>query len=100
MGPADSREELKNEFYPRQAVNQSMMSIDSGLRDPMNRASVNASEMRPRGKIPKKAFKKDADFQQMFGENVDAYLENSDWDVESMDKLSDVSKHTSQTNPG
>ena len=71
------------------------MSIDSGMRDPMRRASINATELnRPGKKIPKKGVNKDTDFETMFGNNVDEYLENSDWDVESMDKLSDVSKHT------
>jgi hypothetical protein len=32
--------------------------------------------------------KKDADFEKMFGKDIDEFLEDSEWDIESMDKMS------------
>jgi hypothetical protein len=31
---------------------------------------------------------KDADFEKMFGKDIDEFLEDSEWDIESMDKMS------------
>ena len=33
-------------------------------------------------------FTKDADFEKMFGQDIDEFLEDSEWDIESMDKMS------------
>jgi len=43
---------------------------------------------------------KDGDFEQMFGKDIDQFLEDSEWDIESMDKVSHYSKGsgTSQQN--
>ena len=35
---------------------------------------------------------KDGDFEQMFGKDIDQFLENSEWDIESMDKVSQNSR--------
>jgi hypothetical protein len=35
---------------------------------------------------------KDADFEKMFGKDIDEFLEDSEWDIESIDKLSRKSK--------
>lgn len=35
---------------------------------------------------------KDGDFEKMFGENIDQFLEDSEWDVDSFDKMSHMSK--------
>lgn len=34
----------------------------------------------------------DADFEQMFGKDIDQFLENSEWDIESQDKVSQGSR--------
>lgn len=31
---------------------------------------------------------KDADFEKMFGKDIDEFLEDSEWDIESVDKMS------------
>ena len=31
---------------------------------------------------------KDADFENMFGKDIDEFLEDSEWDIESIDKMS------------
>ena len=31
---------------------------------------------------------KDADFEKMFGKDIDEFLEDSEWDIESIDKMS------------
>ena len=46
-----------------------------------------------RKKAAKKAKKagkisKDADFEKMFGKDIDEFLEDSEFDIESMDKMS------------
>lgn len=38
------------------------------------------------GKIGKMS--KDADFEEMFGKDIDEFLEDSEWEIESLDKLS------------
>ena len=40
----------------------------------------------------RKAGMKDGDFEQMFGKDIDQFLEDSEWDIESMDKVSHYSK--------
>jgi len=37
---------------------------------------------------------KDGDFEKMFGENIDQFLEDSEWDVDSFDKMSHASKNS------
>jgi len=41
---------------------------------------------------------KDGDFEQMFGKDIDQFLEDSEWDIESQfdDKVSHYSKTSSQ----
>jgi hypothetical protein len=48
-------------------------------------------------KTGKGRISKDADFEKMFGKDIDEFLEDSEWDIESIDKMSHVShgsKHT------
>lgn len=40
---------------------------------------------------------KDADFEKMFGKDIDEFLEDSEWDIESIDKISQFSKHSKNT---
>jgi hypothetical protein len=40
---------------------------------------------------------KDADFEKMFGKDIDEFLEDSEWDIESIDKMSQFSKNSKQT---
>ena len=35
---------------------------------------------------------KDGDFEQMFGKDIDKYLEESEWDIESYEKMSHFSR--------
>ena len=44
------------------------------------------------GKIGK--ISKDADFEKMFGKDIDEFLEDSEWDIESIDKMSQFSKNS------
>lgn len=41
---------------------------------------------------------KDGDFEQMFGKDIDQFLEDSEWDIESMDKVSQYSRGSNQSN--
>merc|ERR1712146_687613 len=40
---------------------------------------------------------KDADFEKMFGKDIDEFLEDSEWDIESVDKMSQFSKGSKNT---
>jgi len=40
---------------------------------------------------------KDADFEKMFGKDIDEFLEDSEWDIESIDKMSQFSKNSKGT---
>jgi len=40
---------------------------------------------------------KDADFEKMFGKDIDEFLEDSEWDIESIDKMSNFSKGSKNT---
>ncbi len=39
----------------------------------------------------------DPDFEKMFGKDIDEFLEDSDWDIESFDNMSNFSKGTSRS---
>lgn len=39
----------------------------------------------------------DPDFEKMFGKNIDEFLEDSDWDIDSYDNMSNFSKGTSRS---
>lgn len=41
---------------------------------------------------------KDGDFEQMFGKDIDQFLEDSEWDIESMDKVSHYSRGSAGSN--
>jgi hypothetical protein len=51
--------------------------------------------MKAAGKIGK--ISKDADFEKMFGKDIDEFLEDSEWDIESIDKMSQFSKGSKNT---
>lgn len=40
---------------------------------------------------------KDADFEKMFGKDIDEFLEDSEWDIDSIDKMSQFSKGSKNT---
>lgn len=40
---------------------------------------------------------KDADFEKMFGKDIDEFLEDSEWDVDSLDKMSHFSRGSKAT---
>lgn len=44
------------------------------------------------GSKQRKGGMKDGDFEQMFGKDIDQFLEDSEWDIESMDKVSQNSR--------
>ncbi len=53
-------------------------------------------------KAKKKSKKKlgpggDPDFEKMFGKDIDEFLEDSDWDIESLENMSNFSKGTSRS---
>jgi hypothetical protein len=39
----------------------------------------------------------DPDFEKMFGKDIDEFLEDSDWDVESFDNMSQFSRGTAKS---
>jgi hypothetical protein len=39
----------------------------------------------------------DLEFEKMFGKDIDEFLDDSDWDIESMGKLSNYSKGTARS---
>ena len=45
-----------------------------------------AKQLKAEGKIGK--ISKDVDFEKMFGKDIDEFLEDSEWDIESIDKMS------------
>ncbi len=57
------------------------------------------SELRNKSRLLKKraGATGDPDFERMFGKDIDEFLENSDWDIESFDNMSQFSKGTSRS---
>lgn len=45
----------------------------------------------------KKGLGGDPDFEKMFGKDIDEFLEDSDWDIESIGKMSNFSKGTAKS---
>jgi len=54
--------------------------------------SIPKERKRGPGSKERKTGMKDGDFEQMFGKDIDQFLEDSEWDIESMDKVSHYSK--------
>ena len=53
----------------------------------MSRRKARLAAKKKRGGKPGK-ISKDADFEKMFGKDIDEFLEDSEWDIESIDKMS------------
>lgn len=59
-------------------------------------------ELKMKGKLVKKqngagVGPNDPDFEKMFGRDIDEFLEDSDWDVESFDNMSQYSRGTAKS---
>jgi hypothetical protein len=56
-------------------------------------------ELKKKNKVSKKTKGggMDADFEKMFGKDIDEFLEDSDWDIESFGKMSNFSKGTARS---
>lgn len=56
--------------------------------------------MRDKGKKSGKKGLKDQDFEKMFGKDIDQFLEDSEWDIESQfdDKASHASRASGRSN--
>ena len=61
----------------------------------MDEIKYRKAKKRAAGKIGK--ISKDADFEKMFGKDIDEFLEDSAWDIESIDKMSQFSKGSKNT---
>ena len=59
-------------------------------------AKIAAKKKRIAGGKPGK-ISQDADFEKMFGKDIDEFLEDSEWDIESIDKMSQFSKGSKNT---
>lgn len=62
------------------------------LDDIKRKKIAKARRDKEKGKITK-----DADFEKMFGKDIDEFLEDSEWDIESIDKMSQFSKGSKNT---
>lgn len=71
---------------------QGFMKASDGLSSHSQQRSVRGNStsknLRPPAKHPGKRGINDADFEQMFGKDIDQFLEDSEWDIESQDKVS------------
>ena len=50
------------------------------------RKANKAKKAKAGGKVGR--ISKDADFEKMFGKDIDEFLEASEWDIDSIDKMS------------
>lgn len=66
--------------------------MDEIKRKQIAKAAAKRRAQKAGGKISK-----DADFEKMFGKDIDEFLEDSEWDVESMDKMSAFSRGSKST---
>jgi hypothetical protein len=66
--------------------------MDEIRRNQIAKAKKKAASGDKTGKISK-----DADFEKMFGKDIDEFLEDSEWDIESIDKMSQFSKGSKNT---
>jgi len=64
-------------------------------QEELRRKQAKATGKKKRGKPGK--ISKDADFEKMFGKDIDEFLEDSEWDIESIDKMSQFSKGSKNT---
>jgi len=66
--------------------------MDEIKRKQIAKAAAKRRAQKAGGKISK-----DADFEKMFGKDIDEFLEDSEWDIESMDKMSAFSRGSKST---
>lgn len=66
--------------------------MDEIRRKEIARAAAAKRRAQKAGKISK-----DADFEKMFGKDIDEFLEDSEWDIDSMDKMSAFSRGSKST---
>jgi hypothetical protein len=73
-------------------------SAEGMSQGPTSAHAKKMSEMRKKkAKKARQVGMKDGDFEKMFGENIDQFLEDSEWDVDSFDKMSHASKNSAQS---
>lgn len=65
--------------------------------DDIKRRQIARAAQKKRKEKGGKGGAKDADFEKMFGKDIDEFLEDSEWDIESMDKMSQFSKGSKGT---
>ena len=92
----------KSDMYSQDGGSQMDQSVISqGVRSRRGIATKNET----RGNIPQMRDRKqraatrhrdgnDGDFEKMFGKNIDKYLEESDWDIDSHEQMSQYSRGT------
>lgn len=69
-------------FASRDGASQRSGPVNDRSRDADSSAKIQG--VKAKGKKPKKGMK-DGDFEQMFGKDIDEFLEDSQWDIESFD---------------
>ena len=74
-------------------LGNSVMSHGLGSRRGLNTKNENraVNDLRKKRTTANKK-KNDGDFEQMFGKDIDKYLEESEWDIESYEKMSHFSR--------
>ncbi len=103
-------EELKDDpHYPHAAAvnmthhnesnDASFLAVpDHHLREQrLKQRKMNELKTKNKGKRRMGGAGGDPDFEKMFGKDIDEFLEDSDWDIESFDNMSQYSKGTSRS---
>jgi hypothetical protein len=68
-----------------------MGSQDGGhyaMEQALKQKKMDEIRRRKANKKQKGHISKDADFEKMFGKDIDEFLEDSEWDIESFDQMS------------
>lgn len=70
----------KGEDQRPQPKRQGLMKASEGHSDRSRSIKENSKQKPPRNQSQKKGIN-DADFEQMFGKDIDQFLEDSEWDI-------------------
>jgi len=91
----------------KKAGDESLKNLNPQQREAdLKQAQIDEINARKQAKLAAKKRKlagrpgkitKDADFEKMFGKDIDEFLEDSEWDIDSIDKMSQFSKNSKNT---
>ena len=91
MQPSDAGSQMSGMYSQAQGSRRGL-AIQKNARS-ASRGNVQDMREKQRGR-QRKGDATDGDFEKMFGKDIDQFLEESEWDIDSYEKMSQFSRGT------